>query len=193
MDLKIGCVEASEQPAAAPPPAKVVEVYIGKSGPNKKCVQAEFPVKCDADAANFGKRLNNHGARDTWEITVDGSQVCARRTDNNVLGWGMDLKIGCVDASEQPAAPQSAKVVKVYIGKSGPNKKCVQSEFPLQCDADAANFGKRLNNHGARDTWEITVDGSRVCARRTDNDLLGWGMDLMIGCVKASEQAKEED
>merc|ERR1719271_1869252 len=112
MDLKIGCVESDEPP----PPAKV-DVSIGKSGPNKKCVEASVPVKCDVDAGDFGKRLNNHRARDTWEITTDGSQVCARRTDRR-QGWGMQLKIGCVEAPKEeapkeppakPAPPPAAK------------------------------------------------------------------------------------
>merc|ERR1712232_1271085 len=97
------------------------------------------------DAGNFGKRLNNHGARDTWEISTDGSQVCARRTDRN-QGWGMQLKIACVESSEPPPppakpAPAAAKV-EVLIGSSGPNKKCVDAPVPVKCDVDAGDFGK---------------------------------------------------
>merc|ERR1719424_1804782 len=97
MDLKIGCVE-SDEPA---PPAKV-DVLIGKSQGNKMCAQASVPVKCHVDAGNFGKRLNTdyRQARDTWEITTSGTEVCARRTDRN-QGWGMWLKIGCVEAQEE--------------------------------------------------------------------------------------------
>merc|ERR1719174_507007 len=93
MDLRIRCVEDPDAP-------RKVEVSIGRSGPNTRCVEAPVPVKCDVDAGNFGKRLNNHGARDTWEITTSGTQVCARRTDRN-QGWGMKLKIACVEASKE--------------------------------------------------------------------------------------------
>merc|ERR1719335_1138585 len=111
MNLQISCVEAEEAPP--PPPAKV-DVFIGNSRSNTKCVNAPGPVTCDVDAGNFGKRLNDHPARDTWEITTNGAQVCARRTDRN-QGWGMQLKIGCVEAEEE-AAEKASEAAAFFTG-----------------------------------------------------------------------------
>merc|ERR1719265_2019574 len=148
-------VRAAAQEAQEAPPPATVDVLFGKSSSNTKCVNAPGPVTCAVDAGDFGNRLNTDysQARDTWEITTDGSQVCARRTDRN-LGWGMQLKIGCVEAQEAPPPA----TVEVVFGKSSSNTKCVDAPGPVTCAVDAGDFGNRLNTDysQARDTWEIT-------------------------------------
>jgi len=76
-------------------------VTIGKSDGrrrtrrfNKRCVKKSVSF-CEPDAGNKGKRVNSHSGNDAFEITVEGNEVCARRTDSG-YGWGMDLKVGCL-------------------------------------------------------------------------------------------------
>jgi len=173
MHLEIACEEVVA--------VDTVHVLIDRSGSNTKCVTASEPVTCAVNAANFGNRINNHNARDTFEVRADGAQVCVGRTDSR-QGWGMRLEVACTKA---PAG----KDVNVLIDRSGSNTKCVTAPVAVTCAADAANLGKRVNNHGARDSFEITTNGDRVCARRTDSRN-GWGMRLEVKCTEVSAPAK---
>jgi len=158
-----------------------VRVRIDRSASNTKCVKAPVPVTCAADAGNLGKRTNSHRARDTFEITTNGDEVCARRTDNG-NGWGMHLEIEC-----EEVVPDNS--VHVLIDRSPSNVKCVSTPEPVVCERNAGNLGNRLNSHRARDTFLITTDGNQVCARRTDNPQNGWGMRLEIACRKVPAPA----
>lgn len=76
-----------------------VDIRIGESndGKNKRCVTHALPVTCAADAGNKNKRVNVHAAGDTFKIGVaNETRICAQRTDSTG-GWGMDLKINCVE------------------------------------------------------------------------------------------------
>jgi len=176
MQLEIACVAASHeeiegQIVAGPP----VNILIDNSDTTEKCVEAPYPVICASDAGHLGNRVNTHEAEDQFEITTAGTQVCARRLDsittNAQAGWGMHLEITCV------AAP-----LRVFIGDSEDNEKCVTASTPVSCEDDAGHLGNRVNQHQAGDTFEITSSGSQVCARRTDYPG-GWGMQLEIICV----------
>merc|ERR1719446_330086 len=138
MNLQIKCPAADAFPE---PAAAAVEVLIGKSPGNRKCVNAPGPVACDSDAGDQGIRINSDyaGAGDSFDIDVDGSQVCVRRTDQN-RGWGMNLKIACVEAAPPPPAP-----VQINFGKSSQNRRCVDAPSPVACAVDAGNRGKRVN------------------------------------------------
>jgi len=180
MHLEITCV-------AAP-----VRVLIDNSGDNAKCVTASTPVVCADDAGHLGNRVNSHQAGDTFEITSNGREVCATRTDRSV-GWGMHLEIVCVATDEVPSAPApnpdaviavSGPIINVLIDNSAENTKCVTAPFPVICADDAGHFGNRLNSHNAGDTFEIMVTGAEVCATRTDAPV-GWGMHLEIACTAA--------
>jgi len=173
MHLEVSCTEVA-------PPSKV-RVLIDRSEGNNKCVATRVPVSCAANAGDLGNRLNSHGARDTFAISANGAQVCARRTDSG-NGWGMRLEVEC---TELPP-PQ---VMNVLIDSSGSNRKCVAVSEPVKCDIDAGNLGKRINSHGARDTFEITTNGAQVCARRTDSPGSGWGMKLEVECRTGGEVA----
>jgi len=178
MHLEIACV-------AAP-----VHILIDSSNENTKCVTHTFPVSCAGDAGHLGNRINSHQAGDTFEITTDGAEVCARRTDNGpTSGWGMHLEIACVatDENEIEGPIVSAPSVQVLIDDSSDNIKCVETSVPVICAGDAGHLGNRINSHQAGDTFEITTShqaGYEVCARRTDSNG-GWGMHLEITCVAA--------
>jgi len=175
MNLEIACVAASEeelqgQIVAAP----ALNILIDNSNENIKCVQASQPVICASDAGHLGNRVNTHHADHTFEITTDGTQVCAQRTDAP-HGWGMHLEITCV------AAP-----VHVFVGGSSENTKCVTASYPVTCADDAGHLWNRVNTHQYGDTFEISSNGVEVCATRTDTPS-GWGMQLEIVCVATDE------
>jgi len=69
-------------------------------------VTSSLPVICEDDAGHLGNRVNSHLAGDTFEITTDGLEVCARRTDSGA-GWGMHLEIVCVATGEAPVNPDT--------------------------------------------------------------------------------------
>merc|ERR1719378_802227 len=96
MNLQIECTEA-------PPPAPV-DVPIGNSRSNRKCVDAPGPVACKANAGDQGVRINTDyaSAGDRFEVVVEGGQVCARRLDRRDLGWGMSLRIECAEGAPPP-------------------------------------------------------------------------------------------
>jgi hypothetical protein len=171
MRLEIACVAASgEELQGQIVATPAINILIDNSNENIKCVEASLPVICAGDAGQLGNRINSHNAGDTFEITTDGTQVCARRTDST-NGWGMHLEITCM------AAP-----VRVLIDSSGENTKCVTASYPVTCADDAGHLGSRVNSHQADDTFEITSNGVEVCATRTDAPV-GWGMHLEIVCV----------
>ena len=78
--------------------AEQLRVVIGASSSRTKCVTVEVPVVCAADAANRGKRVNTDyaDADDTFEITTEGPEVCARRIGGDSDSWGMQLEILCL-------------------------------------------------------------------------------------------------
>jgi len=171
MRLEIACVAASgEELQGQIVATPAINILIDNSNENIKCVEASLPVICAGDAGQLGNRINSHNAGDTFEITTDGTQVCARRTDSP-NGWGMHLEITCM------AAP-----VRVLIDSSRENTKCVTASYPVTCADDAGHLGSRVNSHQADDTFEITSNGVEVCATRTDAPV-GWGMHLEIVCV----------
>merc|ERR1719454_2082273 len=109
----------------------------------------------------------------------------------------MNLQIMCVEAEEfetttttTNAAPTPAPParVDVHIGRSRGNRACVNAPGPVSCALDAGDMGNRINpDHSrARDSFEVRVEGNKVCARRTDR-AQGWSMNLKISCVEAAE------
>ena len=78
---------------AGPP----VAVLVDHSNEYTKCVTASVPAICADDAGHLGTRVNSHQAGGTFEITTDGVEVCATRTDSGG-GLGMHLEITCVAA-----------------------------------------------------------------------------------------------
>jgi len=173
MHLEIPCV-------AAP-----VHILIDSSGENTKCVTHAFPVSCAGDAGHLGNRINSHQAGDTFDITTNGGEVCATRTDSGG-GWGMHLEIACIATGETELEGPivSAPALNILIDNSNENTRCVDAPVPVICADDAGHLGNRINSHQAGDTFGITVEGTRVCATRTDSGG-GWGMHLEIACVAA--------
>ncbi|CAE8581642.1 unnamed protein product [Polarella glacialis] len=95
MDLRFLCQSG--------PDSKSRVVTIGSSRKkNTQCVRLAYPVTCAELSGNVGYRMadrSNLPSTDTFEeafsITVNGTQVCATRTDSP-SGWGMNLRILCM-------------------------------------------------------------------------------------------------
>ena len=59
--------------------------------------------------------VDSHLAGDTFEITTDGLEVCATRTDSGE-GWGMHLEIVCVSTGEAPTPEENPDDVTAVAG-----------------------------------------------------------------------------
>lgn len=175
MNLQIEC--------QIPPPADLVYVFIDRSNDNTKCVDTAQEVHCTPFAGDLGMRVNDHPAGDRFHITTTQNQVCATRVDSNG-GWGMRLQILCNSGPAPADVYAPGSLVHIFVDRSNENERCVNSEVPVVCAADAGDLGKRINDHPAADTFDISVDGLQVCARRTDSSG-GWGMRLRISCAVA--------
>jgi len=83
--------------------------------------------------------------------------------------------------------------VVIEIGNSeSANAKCVAITSPVQCDEDAANKGKRLNDDDHADQFAVSVNSSHVCARRSDHPTEGWGQFLKIRCMEPHKDPNEK-
>lgn len=79
-----------------------VQIAIGNSKTNEKCITHSAPVVCDKAAGDKGKKRNDDDHEDQFTVWVqDGNKVCARRTDKNE-GWGQFLKIVCNEVASDP-------------------------------------------------------------------------------------------
>jgi len=85
-------------------PNAITVTIGGSNGQNSKCVYFHRKVACASDAGNKGKRVNTDyaHANDAFEITTQGAEVCARRSDSTG-GWGLNLQIDCIDEGPAPA------------------------------------------------------------------------------------------
>jgi len=181
-DTTIGWGMQLEIQCQIPAPADTVYVYIDSSNANTKCVDTAQEVHCNAFAGNLGSRVNDHPAGDEFDITTTSSQVCARRLDSTG-GWGMHLHLLCHAGPAPLALNAPGSEYQVLIDRSSSdNTRCVTSAVPVTCAANAGDLGTRINDHSAGDTFDITVNGDQVCARRTDSSG-GWGMRLRVACV----------
>ncbi|CAE7659253.1 unnamed protein product [Symbiodinium necroappetens] len=173
MNLQLEC----EPTNGAPVDYTVRTVHIGHSYANTKCVLVPQTYECDASAGDDANRVNDdcRNCGNRFFVSVNGGWVCARRLDHH-QGWGLNLQIHCKDFGV------AREVVRVNIGSSSHNSKCVTASKSVLCASWAGNHGMRLNTDGGwGDAFAITSSGSRVCARRTDQTG-GWGMNLQIDC-----------
>lgn len=86
--------------------------------------------------------------------------------------------------AEESEDPTNRVTVKVKIGKSEKNSKCVPSpEQGTACSPDAGEMGNRINtdHQTATDSFLISSKDGNICATRQDNDG-GWGMNLELRC-----------
>ena len=161
-------------------PSGHMEVHIGpgQTGTNYVCVLPTHCLFCDGDAGDVHKRINSdkHGDKFTiWTSHTD--HVCARRADG-AARWKMDLRIAC-----RKPGPKLWDTVRVDIGASGTNEKCVPAPNErVKCDDLAANPDHRLTATEHKDSFHVEHKGNQICVRRTDSPNLGWGAGIVIEC-----------
>ena len=63
--------------------------------------------------------MPSHQAGDTFDITTNGAEVCATRTDSSG-GWGMHLEIACVATGKEEGPIVSAPTMNVLIDNPNP-------------------------------------------------------------------------
>eukprot|EP00927_Polykrikos_kofoidii_P035455 TRINITY_DN2_c0_g1_i2.p1 TRINITY_DN2_c0_g1~~TRINITY_DN2_c0_g1_i2.p1 ORF type:complete len:979 (-),score=117.83 TRINITY_DN2_c0_g1_i2:56-2992(-) len=152
-------------------------LHFGRSAFNEHCILRSHTLQCDSEAGNQGFRMNDDRHGDTFHVHVFNDWVCARRL-NHDGGWGMDLKVQCKKKTNE------GSVVKVRIGSTNANLKCVETGYTgLKCSLGAGRPEMRYNYHEAGDTFSVWSHGSHVCAKRSDSNG-GWGMDLEVACLR---------
>ncbi|CAJ1418190.1 unnamed protein product [Effrenium voratum] len=75
-------------------------IPVGKRDPytslhDKHCVTVHaVDLICHEDAANPEHRINQDPLPETFQVSVEGDDICVQRTDRN-HSWDMDLRIAC--------------------------------------------------------------------------------------------------
>jgi len=119
--------------------------------------------------------VHYHGKGDDFLDTCD-------RTNYNGQCFWIQNRVGRrrkTSPTPQPTARLPASVVVEILGSTR-NKKCVFQPKTI-CAADAGNPGKRVNGDREADTFEITREGDKICARRKDATS-GWDIHLRLKC-----------
>lgn len=152
-----------------------VDIGPGNENGGLKCVMTTNPVTCSADAGNPGLRSGGDSWGDRFQISTEGRRVCARRLDCNNCGWGLQLRVRCLEVNVE---------VNIGAGKSEGGPKCINTDQPLICAPTAGNPGVRLGGDSFQDTFEISSVGQQVCATRMDCKNCGWGVFLRVLCTQ---------
>jgi len=183
--LEIACKVDNTQPGIG------VLVPLGVGHHGTKCRMPPEPVDCAANAGNPGYRLGFDDYDDEFKISRKGDRVCAevlhrRRRRND---WGLNLVLEC----EPSGRRVNYMVQSVHIGPSKTTDRCMLMTHKMQCDRDAGNPYKRINDHSRGDQFIIWMTRHNfLCARRTDlrrrrRDKNGWSMDLKIQCKQRDQ------
>jgi len=108
------------------------------NNPEKRCVRQSEALVCAADAGSKEKRVNTDypDANDSFDITVEGQEVCARRIRSSHTEWSMNLKILCEKASGPDTVASKFKPVcrkdgvsKHWVIRTDTNEKtCVRDD-----------------------------------------------------------------
>ncbi|CAJ1396897.1 unnamed protein product [Effrenium voratum] len=162
-----------------------VLVNMGPSDDQRKCVTVHAgSLKCAPTAAEKGEagsRWKGKEGEGSFEVTFEGEEVCASRTDG--AKWDFDLGFTCKDEYKEYVIP----IGPIEEDEGEPNKKCVTVDAEdLFCHPDAANAGHRINTEiTAEGTYSVSTSGQEICVERTDN-AEPWTMNLRIICFARS-------
>lgn len=94
MRLKLGCGCKTTTTTSTPSGLERCPVRIDRSGTGNKCVTFNREVYCAVNSGNKGIRAGGGNWNDAFAVSVNGNQVCARRTDKDAA-WGMRLVLNC--------------------------------------------------------------------------------------------------
>ncbi|CAJ1423022.1 unnamed protein product [Effrenium voratum] len=119
-----------------------VLVNMGPSDDQRKCVTVHAgSLKCAPTAAEKGEagsRWKGKEGEGSFEVTFEGEEVCASRTDG--AKWDFDLGFTCKDEYKEYVIP----IGPIEEDEGEPNKKCVTVDAEdLFCHPDAANAEPR--------------------------------------------------
>jgi hypothetical protein len=155
-------------------------------------------VKCEISMKNT-KWVYLKGSSERYfdYLTISGKQYSGRLSGKKVavrgnVKWTADFfeatrgwKFCKGKKPRMKLLPNKWKKIKITIGRSRGNRKCVRGRRIL-CPKKAGHRGKRLNtdHRNAGDRFKFYYTKTRVCARRIDAPRNGWGMNLQIMCKK---------
>lgn len=94
MRLKLGCGCKTTTTTSTPSGLERCPVRIDRSGTGNKCVTFNREVYCAVNSGNKGIRAGGGNWNDAFAVSVNGNQVCARRTDKDAA-WGIRLVLNC--------------------------------------------------------------------------------------------------
>ena len=188
MKLEIACKVDNDQGGDG------VLIPVGNTHHEWKCVMPPEPVTCHTWSGDVGHRLGFDATGDSFQISENGGRICAnkvhrrrgrggRRRRRNNHGWGMNLVLEC----DSKGHYVDYLIQDIRIGSSKTGYRCILPTHDLECDHDAGDAVKRVNNHRNTDTFTIWKSHTNhLCARRTDKNA-GWGMDLQIQCKQRKQ------
>jgi hypothetical protein len=80
--------------------------------------------------------------------------------------------------------PTSNHEAIIEVGFSDISEKCIKSPEPVSCPTNAGDMDIRRNPESGKESFDVTVSGSKtVCVRRKDKNA-GWTMNLQLVCNK---------
>jgi hypothetical protein len=178
--------------------------------PGNVCGRLESSEVFCPERVNRENWLNADTAPDVFAISVNGNRVTATRTDSE-NPWAIDLTVECIALTQCEQCPATAPTcdagcdvcqvvertcqlcaravclddaydVLVNIGQGdGDTQKTVQTEHEGLLCPQRVDRNNWVNTDQAPDMFDISVDGGRVTATRTDSPN-SWGLHLTIRC-----------
>ncbi|CAK0791191.1 unnamed protein product [Prorocentrum cordatum] len=141
----------------------------------------QFPAASTAVAGTTAERLASSS-------TVNDGLGATRAEASTGTSTSTSTSTSTTTSTTTSTGDMASDQVVVNIGTSLENNKCVNATSSVSCDVDAAQHGSRLNRDLPRSTDEFHVFayGSRVCVKRTDDVVSGWGMNLTIRCTRSA-------
>jgi hypothetical protein len=144
-------------------------IFVGNSNTNTKTITLPdtgitvYPTPINAQDPGWGN---------TFDVSVSGSQLSVRRTDQNT-GWGQQLQLqGVKDAS-------GFKEYTINVGSSSSNPAVVTLPTTgLTVSPTPIN----QQNPDWNNTFNVSVSGDQLTVTRTDMNS-GWGQKLQLRAV----------
>lgn len=158
-----GIIKANSKP-------QFFNIFVGNSNSNTKTITLP-----DTGITVYSTPINaqNPSWGNTFSVTVSGSQLSVKRTDQNI-GWGQQLQLqGVKDAS-------GFKEYTINVGSSSSNPAVITLPTTgLTVSPTPIN----PQNPDWNNTFSVSVSGDQLTVTRTDMNS-GWGQNLQLRAVE---------
>lgn len=160
-----GIIKANSKP-------QFFNIFVGNSNSNKKTITLP-----DTGITVYSTPINAQDPSwgNTFSVTVSGSQLSVKRTDQNT-GWGQQLQLqGVKDAS-------GFKEYTINVGSSSSNPAVITLPTTgLTVSPTPIN----PQNPDWNNTFNVSVSGDQLTVTRTDMNS-GWGQKLQLRAVEGN-------